>query len=310
MSSPQVSLGVPVYNGQKYLRRALDSLLNQDFKDFEIIISDNASTDETEDISRHYAALDGRIRYHRNEANIGSAPNYRRVFELARGEFFKWCAHDDLCFPTFLTRCTALLQSAPRNVVLAYPRCEFIDEDGAVLPWASDRLESRARQPHRRLGKVLRRVSHGGPLWGLTRADALRRTQLTGPVSYWDDLLLAELSLLGELWEIPEVLFQVRSYGGNAVAVAAAGQAAEVLRDPAKASRKTRQALRAWTDPSKANRRVWLPIRAERCLEYLKRVRGAPLGAVDRVRCYATVPVVVYWGRVAKIGGAWRRRLS
>src|SRR5436190_12174806 len=97
MRDPIVSIGLPVFNGERYLRQALDSLLGQDFQDFELIISDNASTDRTAEICRAYVAKDRRIRYYRNESNIGSAPNYRRVFELARGEFFKWCSHDDVC---------------------------------------------------------------------------------------------------------------------------------------------------------------------------------------------------------------------
>ena len=89
MKAPVVSIGLPVFNGDKYLEQALESLLNQDFQDFEIIISDNASTDDTAEICRSYAAADNRIQYHRNECNIGSGPNYRRVFELARGEYLQ-----------------------------------------------------------------------------------------------------------------------------------------------------------------------------------------------------------------------------
>src|ERR1700757_1973550 len=113
MAKPKVSIGLPVYNGEKYLVQALNSLINQDFEDFEIIISDNASTDGTADICRTYASTERRIRYYRNESNIGSAPNYRRVFELARGDFFKWCSHDDICLPGLLSRCLQVFESAP-----------------------------------------------------------------------------------------------------------------------------------------------------------------------------------------------------
>src|SRR5882762_3625197 len=99
MNTPKVSVGLPVYNGEKYLRLALDSLLKQEFKEFEVVISDNASTDGTAEICKRYAEKDKRIRYHRNHSNIGAGPNYKKVFDLSGGEFFKWCAHDDICHP-------------------------------------------------------------------------------------------------------------------------------------------------------------------------------------------------------------------
>lgn len=306
---PRITVGMPVYNGERFLEEALRSVMSQDFDAFEVVISDNASTDRTAQICRDHAASDRRIRYYRNDVNVGSAPNYRRVFELARGTHFKWFAHDDICLPGLLSRTHSVLDEAPPHVVLVYPGCEFIDERGVVLPRASDDIESRSSRPHLRLARVLRGVSVGGPLWGLIRSESLRRTKLTGHVSYWDDLLLAELSLHGELRRIPDVLFQVRSYAGNAVGVASAQQGAAVLSDPDKANKRTRRALLAWNDPSKANRRIWLPVREERCVEYLKRVHVTALPVTDKVLCYLTVPLVTYWGRVAKMGGAWRRSL-
>ena len=86
----RVSIGLPVYNGEKYLEQALISILSQTYTDFELIISDNASTDRTQAICREYAAKDPRIRYYCNEENLGAAPNHNRVFELASGEYFKW----------------------------------------------------------------------------------------------------------------------------------------------------------------------------------------------------------------------------
>ena len=110
---PRVTLGVPVFNGGPFLPETLDSLLNQTFSDLEVVISDNASTDRTEEICRAYAARDPRVRYYRNDVNRGAAWNHNRVFELARGEFFKWSAADDLCAPEFLTLCVAALDRDP-----------------------------------------------------------------------------------------------------------------------------------------------------------------------------------------------------
>jgi glycosyltransferase involved in cell wall biosynthesis len=109
-TNPKVTIGVPVYNGEKYLAAALDTLLAQSFEDFELIISDNASTDCTEEIARAYAARDGRVRYERSGANRGCAWNHNRVFALARGRYFRWAAHDDLCAPTLLARTVELLR--------------------------------------------------------------------------------------------------------------------------------------------------------------------------------------------------------
>ena len=108
-NKPRVSIGMPVFNGENYLAEALDSLLTQTFSDFELIISDNASTDKTEEICRAYAVRDQRIRYFRNQENLGASRNYNRVFELSSGEYFKWAAHDDLCAPEFLGRCVDVL---------------------------------------------------------------------------------------------------------------------------------------------------------------------------------------------------------
>src|ERR1051326_2036095 len=107
---PRVSIGLPVYNGQQFLEEAINSLLAQTYSDFELIISDNASTDATEQICRAHAAADPRIRYYRNDKNRGPVWNLNRVFELARGELFKWAAHDDVCAPTLVERCVEVLE--------------------------------------------------------------------------------------------------------------------------------------------------------------------------------------------------------
>src|SRR5262245_20686564 len=130
MVVPRVSIGLPVYNGGRYLRSALESILRQDFCDFELIISDNGSTDASGDTCSANSAKATRIRYHRNEATIGASGNFARVFELARGEYFKWAAHDDVCRPQFLSRCIETFSGAPDAVVLVAPMVELIDSEG------------------------------------------------------------------------------------------------------------------------------------------------------------------------------------
>src|SRR5262249_49837857 len=131
-SSPRVSIGMPVRNGQRFIRLAIDSLLAQTFSDFELIICDNGSTDQTQSICEEYAVLDPRVRYFRNESNLGPAANYNRCFELSRGEYFRWHAHDDQAAPQYLAKCVELLDRDP-GVVVAYPSTLVIDENGRPL---------------------------------------------------------------------------------------------------------------------------------------------------------------------------------
>src|SRR5262245_35151443 len=120
-SSPRVSVGLPVYNGERFVADAIDSILSQDFEDLELIISDNASEDATEEIARAYVEKDARARYVRNEVNVGAARNYNNLVDMARGEYFKWAAHDDQCAPGFVGRCVDVLDR-DESVVLVFPR--------------------------------------------------------------------------------------------------------------------------------------------------------------------------------------------
>jgi glycosyltransferase involved in cell wall biosynthesis len=128
-STPLVSVGLFVYNGERFIEETLHSILNQTFSDFELIISDNASTDRTGEISQAYARRDSRIRYYRNEKNMGAGWNIRRVYELATGKYYKQAATDDLLEPDFLRRCIEILESDP-GCVLAHPKTKEIDENG------------------------------------------------------------------------------------------------------------------------------------------------------------------------------------
>ena len=129
---PRVSIGLPVYNGENYLTSAIETLLAQTFTDFELIISDNCSTDRTQDICRSFCDRDARIRYVRQAKNLGAVRNFNLVFHYARGEYFKWAAHDDVCAPAFLQRCVERLDANP-SVVWCYPRSDKIGPDGESL---------------------------------------------------------------------------------------------------------------------------------------------------------------------------------
>jgi glycosyltransferase involved in cell wall biosynthesis len=289
---PRVSVGLPVFNGERYLARALGCLLAQDYQDFELIVSDNASTDATESICREYAARDPRLRYHRNETNIGASPNYNRVFGLARGEFFKWASHDDECQPSLLRRCLDVFERAGPSAVLVFPQADIVDNVGGVMFPSPDRIGSSSPRAFERLARVLWSSGWAHPLWGLLRADALRRTRLMGCIEA-DHVLLAELALLGELVEIPEVLYRQRRHPGCAIP-----------------THRTDRELLAWHDPRRANDRIILPHWERVTIEYVKGIWHASLTPAERLLCLGTVPAVCYWRRLLRWSGPVRHRFG
>jgi glycosyltransferase involved in cell wall biosynthesis len=285
-----VGLGLPVYNGSRYLRATLDSVLAQDFGDFELWISDNASTDATEEICRACAARDPRIRYHRSEHNLGQSPNFRRAFELARGEYFKWVVHDDLLEPGYLRACVGLLDAAPPSAVLAYPKTILIDENGAELQRYEDRMDIRDRRPSRRLAHLLRyfHLNHCG--LGLIRREALARTRLIGPFEHSDIVLLAELAIQGQFWEHPEYLYRRRIHDQSSFAAYSPQQFA------------------ARMDARARPVRVSMP-RTRLFVEISRSIAREPLGLAERLRCEGALLrewVPRFW-RV--VGGEWKRLL-
>lgn len=207
-----VSIGLPVYNGARYLRSALDSLVAQDYADFEIIISDNASEDETEAICRDYAARDARIRYHRAEQNMGPVWNAVRVYELARGEYFMMAAHDDLRHPQYLSRCVAELACNPR-ALFCCTGVNLIDADGHditdVFPVPS--LRPVGPTPRERL-RALARSGLWLDVYSLIRTPALQETTFGQELWGGDVLMVAALCLRGEVAEVPERLFSYRCF--------------------------------------------------------------------------------------------------
>jgi glycosyltransferase involved in cell wall biosynthesis len=207
----RVSVGLPVYNGERFLPATLDSILKQDFDDFELIISDNGSTDATEALCRDYAASDPRIRYLRSPANRGAAHNYNTVAAAATGEYFTWAPHDDVYEPTYLSRCVDVLDTRP-DVVVVQTRVKEIDDTGAVLfewpagfPGTEPRAATRVRRILQQPGQCLAVV-------GLIRRDILVRTGLIGPYSSSDIVLLAELAQYGRFYEVPEALYLHRDH--------------------------------------------------------------------------------------------------
>lgn len=265
-NNPHVSIGLPVYNGENYLQEALDSLLEQTYTDFEIIISDNASTDRTAEICESFAVRDPRIRYFRNKENLGAGRNYNRVFELARGDYFKWAAHDDLCSPEFLEQCVAVLDRDP-SVILCYPRSKGIDGDGIVTKKIEADPDISMYSPSKRFYQC---VCVGHPMvgvFGVIRRSALERTRLIGYYSSSDRVLLGELALIGRFNEIPEYMF--------------------FKRDHAQAHWRAlpkRQQRAAWFDPRKAGKITFPHWRL--LLEHYVSIFRSSLSPWGKMRCF------------------------
>ncbi len=210
----RLSIGLPVRNGGKTLEASLRALLAQTFEDFELLISDNASTDDTEAIGRAFAAADPRVRYERNPENIGLAANFNQVFTRTTGPLFKWATSDDLALPHFLARCVALLDTHA-DVVLACTRTQFIDGDGQPLAHNDPGWHLPQESAAERFRKVIGAGHWVNSLLGVIRRDALARTRMLPPYLGGDYVLLGELSLLGKFMEVPAVLQQRRLHQGS-----------------------------------------------------------------------------------------------
>jgi glycosyltransferase involved in cell wall biosynthesis len=282
---PRVSIGMPVYNGEEYVSEAVESLLAQTFRDFELVIVDNASTDRTSDIARAFAARDARVRYHRNPVNIGGAPNFIRAVELANGApYFKWAAHDDRHAPEYLEKCVALLDANP-DVIVCHSDVEIIDGDGQVVVEPDPELLAAARafdltdvasdRPSLRFRNLVLSEHMGLDQFGVFRRAELIKTPLIAAYVGSDRVMLAEIGLRGKMRRVPQVLFQNRDFSGRSMRVAPL------------------RARVGWFNPKRAGAIV-LPY-WRYLLEYNRSIVRVPLPHSERVACWRTL---VDWVRV------------
>lgn len=294
-ATPTVTIGLPVYNGERHLAEALDSLLSQTYTDFEIVLSDNASTDRTPEICRSYADRDERIRYVRAEENRGATWNFNHVVQLASGRYFRWAAHDDVVAPTYLERCVAVLDSNPR-AALSHTKVEQIDADGHSLGvYEGPPARREDERPWIRFHDAALWSGRNHLIFSVIRRELLDRIPEYGAHANADGVLLARLSLLGTFVTVDEPLQRMRVHQTQASSTYVSGEGAIDYR-----------AWRDWIYGSGAARRTFeLPywrIWAEHARSIVV-VRGVKV--VDRVRC---TPTVVEWPWSRK--GRMRRDLT
>lgn len=205
----RVDIGLPVYNGSKYLSKAIESVLKQSFTNWRLVIADNASTDASLEIARRHAEQDRRISILTADRNRGAAWNYNRLVSQATGAYFKWLAHDDLWDPTLLQYSVETLDEASRDVILVYPHTRIVNERGQTVSSSRD-VDVRSLVPHERLSLVITHLGRCNAVFGLFRLPALRKTRLIGAYPGSDRVLLAELALQGQLWLIGDSMFYRR----------------------------------------------------------------------------------------------------
>jgi glycosyltransferase involved in cell wall biosynthesis len=262
---------LPVFNGETGIRRAIVSILSQNFTDLELIVVDNASTDSSPQVCAEYAQADPRVRFHRNPRNIGAGPNHNLCLEMARGKYFTWAAHDVEWLPGMLRRCHEVIETGPSNVALVYPRCLMVDASGSAARSIAETpsIECRHSPPHKRVTTVIERVMWVNQLFGLMRTEVVRQTRGIDSFASSDYVLLVELALLGEIWEIPEVLVHRNLAPDRGTTLHQGNHAAWAT----------------WLDPlAKSNLRA-LSHDQRLLVEYIRSALRLPEHSRDRLRC-------------------------
>jgi glycosyltransferase involved in cell wall biosynthesis len=280
---PLLSIGLFLYNGEKFLAGAIESILNQTFENFELIISDNCSSDRSGEICRFYAARDERIRYYRNDRNMGAGWNLRRVYELATGKYFKQAAHDDMIQQDYLRLCIDALE-ADDSLVLAHSLTRAIDETGQFVENCNNGSRTSSFDPVVRARDLLLRGGGAYPIFGVIRMDALKQLPPQGSYTHSARVLLLQLSFLGRFYEVPEYLFISTRHSGQS-------QWTFPERSRSKAFRLTRRCgtlpPAEWWDPAKARALVfpeWNVIK-----EFLISIACSPLTLWGKTQCFAFV---------------------
>jgi glycosyltransferase involved in cell wall biosynthesis len=266
-ASPRLTIGLPVFNGEIYLAESLEALLGQSYEDFELVISDNASTDGTEEICRRYGRQDRRIRYIRQPQNIGLNPNHNFVVRQARGELFKMASHDDLYARDLLKRCVDALDEKPQ-AVLAHCWEARIGKSGSVTRVLKYSVATDAPRAPERFRSMLF-DGWDDYTYGVMRTKVLLQTKLHRSHHFADRTINTELGLYGPFHMVPDWLYFRRE-------------------DPERTHNYTVRSRCAYLDPRRANRlRNPVPrLYGEYIWGYVAAIQQAPLSPADRRECY------------------------
>jgi glycosyltransferase involved in cell wall biosynthesis len=277
-TAPTVSICLPVYNGENYLVEAVESMLAQTFTGFELVITDNASTDRTEEICRKFVEADPRVRYHRNERNVGGARNQAVAVDLSRGRYVRLSAHDDKMAPTHLEECLAALDAHP-EVVIAFTSTVVLDEDSnMVAEYHSTR--GTGATPSQRFRELIFRDHNCDAIYGVMRGDVLRSVRPMENFIDGDKVFLCRMSFHGPFLSLERPLFYKRFHPKNWV-----GNWRDRM---------------AWYNPDhkgKPSFPNWLELAS-----FTNAVVTAPIPVRERLRCGATTVhwVVRYSPKLAK----------
>ena len=267
-NSPKVSIGLPVFNGENYLKEAIDSILAQTFTNLELIISDNASTDRTEEICREYAKRDSRIRYYRNATNIGGANNHNKTFHLAKGQYFRLAAHDDVLAPELIEKCVEVLDR-DLSVILCNSIDIKIDENGTEIG-VVDRNIATSIKPCERFRQLASWNHKCEESYGLIRSSVVKKTDLLLNYSDSDRTWLAELSLYGRFYQIPKPLFYRRHHPEKST---------QVFQDPI--------SKLAWFNPNSQSKiKNLIQLKRVQFSHYIRVISRADLVFHEYVYCY------------------------
>jgi len=281
--APLVSIGLPVYNGERYLAEAIESILSQTYSELELIICDNASTDRTKEICRSFVAHDNRVRYFRNASNLGAARNFNLAVEHANGKYFRWAAHDDYIAPEYVAACIEALE-ADSTLVLCHSQVEIIDENGSAVKnfdFPPDHAASAV--PSIRFRDALRQDRSDFEVFGVVPTRVLRRTRMMGMYVASDRVLRAELSLLGRFRILPQRFCFDRDHPHRSIRVY-----------PAHHHRAS------WFDPSLAGKKIFPHWRV--LYEYCRTVYCASVPRWQRTQCYLHIGAWLFrdrnWARL------------
>ena len=280
-----VSIGMPVFNGEEHLREGIDSLLGQSYADIELIISDNASTDATPDICRDYAKRDKRVRYYRNDVNIGASGNYNAVFRHARGAYFKWASSNDICGREFIEKCVAVLEQKP-DVVLVYPRTRLMHGETGTTEDYVDAVNLPQESACDRFNYFLDQIRLNNVMNGVVRTAVLERTPLIKIFFSSDTCLMAEVALYGKFVELPEFMFFRRMDAATATA------------------KKSEQEVLRHYDPKLRRRMLFQTWKLNHA--YMASVWRAPLPLTEKLCLYRHLTRRVLWDREKLARELWQ----